>query len=129
MEDITSRFKVGSTPLNINELEMLTLLMMVATFRSMLKNKTIMMECDNKVTVDALNNSSATTPTLRAMTRVLHLMSADINTEFKVVHIKGERNITADELSRDSVPNILQSGERCRVEKGYLKQYWMRSEM
>ena len=107
---------------------MLTVLLMVATFRDKLQNKTIIMECDNKVAVDALNNQSCSTPHLRAYSRVLHLMAADLNCAFKLVHVSGVKNVIADELSRNKIPNVLQTGRKVPVEKEYLLRWWSRSQ-
>ena len=113
---------------NINELEMFTILLMVASLKEQLQNKTIIMECDNKVTVEALNNRSCGTRTLRACCRVLHLMAADLNCAFKLVHVSGVKNVIADELSRNKIPNKLQIGRKVPLAKEYLLRWWTHSE-
>ena len=114
--------------MNINELEMLTVLIMIASLRQHLKDTHIIMECDNKVTVDALNNSSASTPILRAFTRVFHYMASDMNSSFHLIHVPGKKNEIADELSRNNIPNCLQNGKKVHIAMEYLGRWWRLSE-
>ncbi|XP_069133139.1 uncharacterized protein [Argopecten irradians] len=65
-----------------------------------LRNKCVVLHCDNMAVVDIINKQTSKDSTLMVLVRRFVLMSLRLNILFSAEHIPGKDNILADHLSR-----------------------------
>ena len=73
---------------------------------SPVKQKKVIIHCDNLPVVYAVNNGSSKCESIMALVRRLFYVAARGNFECKLVHVEGKRNIAADMLSRRKIQNF-----------------------
>lgn len=93
--------------LDINSLELLTIVVALKLWGSQLSGRRLTVRCDNEVAVTVLNSGRCKHPFLNACLREICFMSATHEFELRAVHLPGVKNHEADLLSRwarDSIP-------------------------
>ena len=85
---------------NIATLEMLNVLVAIRLWSKNWENKTLKIFCDNAAVVSVLNTGKTRDPILAAICRNIFMLCAKSDIELKFAHIRGEKNIIADLLSR-----------------------------
>ena len=85
---------------SIVHLEILNIVVACKVWASYWANKKIHIWCDNKAVVEVLTTGKCRDNTLAVCARNIWLLSAIHNFQIKVQHIAGQKNVTADLLSR-----------------------------
>jgi hypothetical protein len=83
--------------------ELFALVTAVFTFVEYLRGKTIVVRCDNKAAVDALNGGAVPNRNLMHLIREIHFFAADNLFHIICRHVDGVKNTIADALSRFQV--------------------------
>jgi len=99
--------RTASGELNIAMLELLILVMCVATWGHEWSGKRVHFHSDSKATVDAINNRLTRNAVLLHLLRALHYEEARGGFLVTVEHIAGKRNTIADALSRMSMKRFM----------------------
>ena len=86
--------------LHINELECLAIVIGVKLWGNSLKDRNVLFQCDNKVTVQVINKGAARNEFTQCCLRELCWITADLNAAVKVVFRPGVDNRIADHCSR-----------------------------
>ena len=95
--------RVDKWNLAINELECFTVLVALRLWHDTFRGKTVQVWCDNSATVLSLQHSKTNNMFTAACIREVGLLAAVHDIQLIFTHIEGERNITADLLSRADV--------------------------
>jgi hypothetical protein len=77
------------------------------TFGKQWKGQRIMLYCDNKSDVLAVQRGKSKSKEMIHLLRVLHFQAALCEFEFEIAHIKGVENIKADLASREEIEEFL----------------------
>lgn len=85
---------------NINYLEFLVIIIAAKVWKRKLRNKRIMVHCDNLVTVFIINTGRAKSRLLQKASRELAFVAATGGFEIRSQHLPGSQNRVADWLSR-----------------------------
>ena len=85
---------------NIAHLEILNIVVACKVWANDWANKKIQIWCDNQAVVEVLTSGKCRDTTLAACARNIWLISAIYYFQIKVQHIPGQKNVTADLLSR-----------------------------
>ena len=85
---------------SIEYLELYALLVGVVTFGNHLKNKRIILFCDNQSVVDMVNATSSSCKNCMVLIRLLVLQGLILNIRIYARHVKGSLNFLSDSLSR-----------------------------
>ena len=93
---------------NINCLEMLTVIVALKLWGSVLKGQHVQIFCDNSTTVTVINSSRTRSGLLAACLRELAFLCATFEMEKRALHISTNNNRWADWLSRafDTPSNV-----------------------
>ena len=84
----------------INELEAVTLVVAIKIWCTKIRNKSILMYCDNQTTVDIVNSGRASNEFAQACLREICFITARNNALIRVIHVNGVDNRISDSLSR-----------------------------
>ena len=93
---------------DINQLECLMVVVSLKLWRHTLLRKHLVVQCDNQVTVEALNSASSRNVLMQRCLRELHKLMALYSFDFKAIYLPGVQNRISDFLSRFHI------GERYR---------------
>ena len=85
---------------NIVQLEILNIVVACKVWASHWVNKRIRIWCDNQAVVEVLTTGKCRDNTLAVCARNIWLISAIYNFQIQFQHIAGQKNVTADLLSR-----------------------------
>jgi hypothetical protein len=102
--------------LQINVLEMITILVAVQLWSNVLKCKKVLVKCDNMVSVNAFNNLNSRNRLLQACVRDILYICGSQDFQIKLVHIPGCENRTSDALSRWHLGSIYRDQFHASVE-------------
>ena len=91
---------IASQKLNINQLELLTILVSLKLWQDRLRGCTVEILTDNQVSVYALNNQRSSDNFMQCCLREIWLLLALNNIHLFARHICGKTNVLADSLSR-----------------------------
>jgi len=108
---------IQSQSLHINALELLTVIVCFKLWGQYLKGQRIVIDCDNKVSVDVINSGRAKDKFLLKCLRELVWLAATFEFEIKARHIPGVTNRLPDLLSRWCLSSHAQQ-EFFRLTKG-----------
>ena len=97
---------------NINKLECLMVVVAIKLLGKDLTRKRIIANCDNLVSVLAINSGSSRDPIIQKCLRELHAVTAIVDCEIRAKFIKGSTNRIPDSLSRWD------------LDKKYRKDFW-----
>lgn len=86
--------------LDINQLELLTVMVAIKLWKDQLKGNRIRVQCDNTTAVAAMNKARMRTTFAQRCMREIAFWTAMSDFEVWTVHIEGVRNVVADALSR-----------------------------
>ena len=89
-----------SRHLDINCLELLTIIVALKLWGPRWKGLRLTVRCDNEVAVTVLNTGRCRNPFLNSCLREICYLSALVEFEVRAVHLPGESNCAADALSR-----------------------------
>ena len=95
---IAGLFPAEWSGLDIQTLELYPILALIGTFAASLRNKTVLIKCDNQSLVHCLNKFSSKNRKVLHLLRVLVLCSNNI--AIKATHLSSEGNYICDTLSR-----------------------------
>lgn len=90
-------FELG---LHINDLELLVIVVALKLWKNKFRGKRILVQCDNKTSVDVLNSGRARSSFFNSCLREVAFVAAQWDFEIKAVHIPGVSNRIPDLLSR-----------------------------
>ena len=85
---------------NIVQLEILNIVVACKVWASHWANKIIHIWCDNQAVIEVLTTCKCRDNTLAVCARNIWLISAIYNFQIKIQHTAGQKNVTADLLSR-----------------------------
>ena len=91
---------IVSQHLNINQLELLTILVCLKLWQDRLRGSHVVILTDNQVSVFALNNQRSSNIFMQRCLRELWLLLSLNNIRLSARHISGQSNVLADALSR-----------------------------
>ena len=83
--------------------EMFAVLAALCTYRSRLRNTSVLFRLDNLPDVYALNRQATRTARLGGLLRAIYTIAVDYNISIRAEHIPGVRNVLADYLSRTTL--------------------------
>ena len=86
--------------LNINQLELLTVVVCLKLWSSFFKGKKILIRCDNQASVSVLNSGATRDSFMQKCLREILFIAAKNEFEIRAVHFAGLENRVADALSR-----------------------------
>ena len=89
-----------SQHLDINCLELLTIIVTLKLWGPRWKGRRLTVRCDNAVAVTVLNTGRCRNPFLNSCLREICYLSASFEFELRAVHLPGESNCAVDTLSR-----------------------------
>ena len=102
-QKIFQKNHIGSTTL-----ELYPVLVMIGTFGPYLRNSSILFHSDNQGVVDIVNKQSSPYPIIMTMVRKLVLYTVEYNINLRSEHIKGDKNVICDLISRfKATPEVL----------------------
>ena len=85
---------------HINVQEVFAVYTAIATWGHQLRNKQIVVHCDNLAIVTVWKSGSCKNPSIMKVIRALFLLCASLNINLLTRHIEGHKNLSADALSR-----------------------------
>src|SRR5207253_7816530 len=94
--------------LSMPYLELLSLVHSINVWAHRLKRKAVILNCDCKSVVDAVNRGRAYTGPMMNLIRILLYITTINNVYIHLEHIPGDTNIDADLLSRSTCYNSIQ---------------------
>ena len=94
------RWLITRGDVNINELELITVIVALKIWDERIQNRNILAYCDNAVSVDVVNSGKANNRFSQACLREICYITARKNAVLKLVHITSENNRLSDCLSR-----------------------------
>ena len=80
--------------------EMYAVVLGIGTFRVRLRGKQVLMNVDNMTVYHCIESGKSTDPDMMSLIRTLYLYTSQNNIDYKVCHVPGVYNGTADSLSR-----------------------------
>jgi len=102
---------IARQALNINQLELLTVLVSLKLWQDRLRGCNVEILTDNQVSVHALNNQRFSDPFMQRCLRELWLLLALNNIHLTACHISGKAN--SQESSNAAAATPVESGGRC----------------
>ena len=100
---IAGLFPAEWSVLDIQTLELYPILALIGTFSSSLRNKSVLIRCDNQSLVHCLNKFSSRNRSVLHLLRILVLILLRNNIAIKATHLSSEANYICDTLSRRQV--------------------------
>uniref|UniRef100_A0A2A4J4H2 Reverse transcriptase domain-containing protein n=1 Tax=Heliothis virescens TaxID=7102 RepID=A0A2A4J4H2_HELVI len=86
---------------HINKKEMYVIYEIMSNHQSLLQNRSILIQCDNKTVVAYLKNQGGTkSPALLKLAGDILKLALHLNIEIRIEHIPGQYNVISDHLSR-----------------------------
>ena len=85
---------------SINYREMLAVVLAVSTFGRYLKNKSVLMDIDNKGMQQAVQSGKSKEKEIMALIRCIYFYTSTNNVQYRTVFIEGKTNVLEDRLSR-----------------------------
>ena len=93
-------WKKGQPVPSINYLELFALTVSVINWAHLVRNKRVVLHCDNQSVVSMVNNTTSSCPNCMVLLRIITLISLKYNVKLTCRHVSGVLNIFADLLSR-----------------------------
>ena len=103
--------------LSIAYLELLAALISIVCFSALCRGRIVRLNCDNTNAVSWLKKSRCSAGIGFRMLSVIELYKHKFQVKVSTHHIPGEANISADSLSRGTIPSWLQKyGKKCLID-------------
>ena len=83
--------------------ELVPIVLSCAVWGPLLRNKSVLFQCDNTGVVAAVTKGSANEDDVMLLLRALWFLIAYFNIDIQIEHIAGSSNLTADHLSRNNM--------------------------
>lgn len=102
-----SDYRTAGKNVNIQIVELYSILLGLSLWIERLRNRRVVIFCDNKSVVYMINRPSSSCRVCMIMIRMITLWSMKFNTRIFATHIKSEDNEFADPLSRGKIQQFL----------------------
>ena len=102
-------FILDNNNIHINELETLAIIIGLKLWKNKIRDKNVLVHCDNKTTVDIVNTGRASNEFAQSCLREICFITANVNAVVKVRFKPGVQNTEADFLSRYHTSEIFRN--------------------